>query len=77
MFSGTVTVNGSLAPDDALIRAWVDNRQIATAYVEDGGYRLYIPVAKKRVIFTLGDMIYSEAIITETGGATVLDLDFQ
>jgi hypothetical protein len=77
VFSGTVTVNGSLAPDDALIRAWVDNRQIATAYVEDGGYRLYIPVAKKRVIFTLGDMIYSEAIITETGGATVLDLDFQ
>jgi hypothetical protein len=77
VFSGTVTVNGSLAPNDALIRAWVDNRQIATAYVEDGGYRLYIPVAKKRVIFTLGNMIYSEAIITETGGASILNLTFE
>ena len=72
---GTVTIDGSPAPEGTLVRALVNGVEVDSVLVEDGKYpRLTILIPGQTVTFLIGDWTAAETFLTKMGGVNVLNL---
>ena len=77
VFTGTVTVNGLLAPVGTRVTAFIDGMELAATMVSsDGKYVLLVPdpPSGRTIIFKVGDFFASQIAAWESGGAEVLNL---
>jgi hypothetical protein len=80
-FVGTVTINGTIAPDGAVVAANIDGVESVTAIVAGGNYQLKIrnahglpsPVGKT-IKFTVDGHNAKESQLFQAGGGTELNL---
>ncbi len=75
IFVGTVTIDGSPAPEGTVVRALVNGVEVASVKVEDGKYLpMAILIPGETVIFVVGGLTAAETFVTEVGGVNVLNL---
>ena len=66
LFVGTVTIDGSPAPEGTVVRALVDGIEVASVQVEYGNYLpLAILIPGQTVTFMVGDLTAAETFLTE------------
>ena len=72
---GTVTIDGSPAPDGTVVRALVDGVEVASVQVMEGKYpRLDFLTPAQTVTFMIGDLTAAETFVTTVGGIDMLNL---
>ena len=75
-FSGSVTMDGSPAPQGTVVTIFVDGVAIASVLVDaSGGYAgLQVPMPGVTATFTVGGLPAAETGSTEAGGTSIIDL---
>jgi hypothetical protein len=77
---GTATIDGTPAPDGAVVTAWVEGNLAAATTLREGRFGFAVEPPKgssyigKTVIFKVGECEASPTIVWESGAADPLDL---
>ena len=74
-FTGTVTIEGAIAPNGTRVAAMINGQEVASATVSNGRYQFQVPSAAGQTIaFKVGEWYAEESALFIQGGRTSLNL---